>query len=80
MPKIVKHSGPRVAIDLDRAGPFLTIRELQDVTTDSRATICRKLRRGEYQAVKDGGKTLVLTESVKRRFNNLPAANFRAVA
>ncbi len=71
---------PRVAIDLDRAGEFVTIAELCAAEAASRATITRRLRRGEYRAKKDGVKTLILVESVRARRAALPAATYRDAA
>jgi hypothetical protein len=38
--------------------------------------VYRRLRTGEYQAVKDGKFTKIIYESIKRRRSQLPAARF----
>jgi hypothetical protein len=35
------------------------------------------LARGEYEAVKDGGRTKILVASIKRRRASLPLAKFK---
>lgn len=62
---------------LDDFGEFISINALCLVEDDSRATITRRLRRGEYEAVKDGHKTKIKVSSVKARRARLPAATFR---
>lgn len=80
MPKITKPREPRKAIDLDQAGEVVTINELCAVEAASRATITRRLRRGEYEAVKDGAKTLIRVASIRARRAALPVASYRAAA
>ena len=41
-------------------------------------TVYERLQSGEYQAVKDGRSTKVLTASIKSRRANLPRAQFAA--
>ena len=77
MPKIAKNHESRKPISLDEFGEFISINDLCAVEDDSRATITRRLRRGDYVAVKDGHKTKVLVASVKARRAALPAATFR---
>lgn len=80
MPKITKPREPRKAIDLDQAGEVVTINELKDIEAASRATITRRLRRGEYEALKDGGKTLITVASIRARRAALPVASYRTAA
>jgi hypothetical protein len=38
--------------------------------------VYERLRRGEYEAVRDGRRTKILLESIERRRANLPKAEF----
>jgi excisionase family DNA binding protein len=44
------------------------------------STIWELLARGELDAVKDGGRTKITMESIKRRLANLPRATFKVAA
>ncbi|OYV50647.1 MAG: hypothetical protein B7Z78_10675 [Rhodospirillales bacterium 20-60-12] len=78
MPKLTKPREPRRAISLDDAGEIVTIAELCAIEAASRATITRRLRAGEYRAFRDGGKTLILVQSIRARRAALAAATYRA--
>jgi hypothetical protein len=43
-------------------------------------TVYDRLRSGEYQAVKDGRLTKILTASIKARRASLPRAEYRAAS
>jgi hypothetical protein len=46
----------------------------------SLAEIYNRLARGEYRAIKDGRKTLILRESIEARRAKLPPATFKSPA
>jgi hypothetical protein len=56
----------------------LTIAKTTEVTSESRSTVYNHLADGTYEAVKSGKKTLILYASIKRRFDTLPRAVFKA--
>ena len=56
---------------------LVTIDEARRVSGgESKSSIYRALAAGELEAVKRGRRTLVTTESIRRRLNNLPKATF----
>ena len=50
----------------------LTIAETCRVESKGRSAIYEGIVRGEYEAVKDGARTLITYESIKRRHASLP--------
>jgi hypothetical protein len=50
----------------------LTIAETCRVESKGRSAIYEGIIRGEYEAVKDGARTLITYESIKRRHASLP--------
>jgi len=63
---------------VDSAHPeLITIDEARRVSGgESKSSIYRALAAGELDAVKRGRRTLVTTESIRRRLSNLPKATF----
>jgi hypothetical protein len=55
----------------------VTIPQTEKLTGESRSQIYNRVGRGEYEAVKSGSRTLILYESIKRRFAGLPRATIR---
>jgi hypothetical protein len=55
----------------------VTIPQTEKLTGESRSQIYNRVGRGEYAAVKSGSRTLILYESIKRRFAALPPANIK---
>jgi hypothetical protein len=59
--------------------PFaLSVAKTAQATSESRSRVYQLLADGTYEAVKSGKKTLILVESVRRRFASLPRAAFKA--
>jgi excisionase family DNA binding protein len=56
----------------------LTPRQVAELEGCSNTTVYKRLLDGEYDAVKDGVKTLITAESVARRRERLPKAVFGA--
>jgi hypothetical protein len=50
------------------------------ITGESRSQIYNRVGRGEYRAIKSGARTLIIYESIKQRFANLPAAKIKTPA
>jgi hypothetical protein len=58
--------------------PFaVSPREAAILENCGRTVIYERLARGEYTAVKDGTRTKILFESIKRRRATLPPAKFK---
>jgi hypothetical protein len=55
----------------------VTIQEAQRITGESRAQVYNHIGRGDYQAVKDGRKTLIIYASVKQHLTRLPPARIK---
>jgi hypothetical protein len=55
----------------------LSVKEVARSESCCPATVYLRLARGEYHAVKDGSRTLVLFESVKARRATLKPAQFK---
>jgi hypothetical protein len=55
----------------------LSIKRTAEISGESRSRVYEHIGSGAYQAVKSGGKTLVLYESVKRRLAGLPPAKIK---
>lgn len=66
--------------NFDEAPPYLTKAEWCHIRNSSLATCNRKLASGKLRAVKDGFRTLIITESAKAEEESLPAATFRSAA
>jgi hypothetical protein len=59
--------------------PFaMTIPAAQGFSGLSRSEIYRRMAAGDISAVKNGSRTLVLTESLRAYMSSLPQATFRA--
>jgi hypothetical protein len=56
----------------------LPIPEAQRVSGLSRSEIYRQLAAGNVRAVKNGSRTLILMDSLRKHLESLPAATFRA--
>jgi hypothetical protein len=56
----------------------LSIEQTMDVASESRWQVHKHMRDGTYVAVKDGTRTKITLESVKRRIASLPRATFTA--
>jgi excisionase family DNA binding protein len=56
---------------------FLSVAATAEALATSRSEIYQKLARGELEAVKDGTRTKITFESVKRVAATLPKANIR---
>jgi Endodeoxyribonuclease RusA len=50
---------------------------IRQALASGRSTVYERLARGEYEAIKDGKRTLITIESIKRRRANLPRAEFK---
>jgi len=55
---------------------LLTPRRVAELEGCSLTTVYKRLTDGEYEAYRDGVKTLILSESVARRREILPKAQF----
>ena len=55
---------------------LLTPRRVAELEGCSLTTVYKRLTDGEYTAVKDGNKTLISAESVARRRERLPKAEY----
>jgi hypothetical protein len=56
----------------------VSIREAQRLLGDkARSQLYKDIARGELEAVKDGAKTLITLESIKRRQASLPPAKIK---
>jgi excisionase family DNA binding protein len=55
---------------------LLSPRQVAELEGCSLTTVYKRLTDGEYTAVKDGSKTLISTESVARRRERLPKAQY----
>jgi excisionase family DNA binding protein len=55
---------------------LLTPRRVADLEGCSLTTIYKRLTDGEYEAIKDGTKTLISAASVARRRERLPKAQY----
>jgi hypothetical protein len=58
----------------------VTIEQTEQITGESRSQVYVRIGRGEYEAVKSGSRTLVLFESIKRRFAGLARAKIKPPA
>lgn len=67
-------------VNIDDAGPFLTINEWCAMRRASRATCYRLLANGHLRAVKAGHKTLIETASAREEIASLVPASFRPAA
>ena len=63
---------------MDHLERLLTPRQVAELEGCSLTTVYKRLIDGEYEAVKDGVKTLIRAESVARRRESLPKATFGA--
>lgn len=66
--------------NFDEAPLYLTKAEWCHIRNSSLATCNRKLAAGQLKAVKDGFRTLIVTESAKAEAARLPEATFRSAA
>jgi excisionase family DNA binding protein len=57
---------------------LLTPRRVAELEGCSLTTVYKRLTDGEYEAVKDGAKTLITAASVARRRESLPPAKYGA--
>jgi hypothetical protein len=57
-----------------------TIPRTVQITGESRSTVYELVGNGTYEAVKSGRRTLIIHQSIKRRFAALPRANIKAPA
>jgi hypothetical protein len=57
---------------------LLTPRAVAELEGCSLTTVYKRLTDGEYTALKDGVKTLITAESIARRRESLPRAQFGA--
>jgi len=64
--RLTGRSAPRAEV-LPIAPIGLTVRQTSKVENASRSTVYERLARGEYDAVKDGKRTLITLESIERR-------------
>jgi hypothetical protein len=55
----------------------LSIEQVQQATGESRSQVYVHIRGGTYEAIKNGRRTLVTFESVKRHIASLPPANIK---
>jgi hypothetical protein len=53
-----------------------SIKYTADQTGESEWSVKNKLRRGLYEAVKSGRRTIILPNSVRRYFHTLPVAQY----
>ena len=68
-----------VSPEADGVEPLaLTIKQTEKATSESRSRVYNLIGEGVYEAVKSGRRTLVIFESIKRRFASLPRANIKA--
>ena len=56
--------------------PLLSIKATAEIEDTSPSVVYERIKAGIYQAVKDGARTKILAESIKRRRENLPRAIF----
>jgi excisionase family DNA binding protein len=61
---------------MEKLERLLTPRQVAELEGCSNTTVYERLAAGEYEAVKDGVKTLILTSSVARRRESLPKAQY----
>jgi hypothetical protein len=68
--------------DASALKPFaVTMKVAQWLLADkARSEVYDAINRGELDAVKDGVRTLITTESIERRQRSLPPAEFRPLA
>jgi N-methylhydantoinase B/oxoprolinase/acetone carboxylase alpha subunit len=66
-------SGGKVRL---RAGAA-SVRECAIIENCGRSVVYERLARGEYEAIKDGSRTKMIVESIKRRRDSLPRAVFK---
>ncbi len=59
---------------------LVSIKNTAAMTAAGVSTVWELVALGEYDAVKDGGRTKITMESIKRRLANLPRATFKAPA
>ncbi len=58
--------------------PFaVSLRETERLTAKSRSSIYEAIGRGELDAIKDAGRTLITIESIERRQAALPRATIK---
>jgi hypothetical protein len=53
-----------------------SIKEVASSTGQSEWLVKHKLRKGRYRAKKEGRRTIIINESVREDFENLPDATF----
>lgn len=70
MPKL---TNPPKPIDLSNPPPFATVNEVRATTRDSRATIYRRIKAGQLEAVKIGSSTRIRTSSLIRLLEAAPS-------
>lgn len=59
--------------DLEKSlPPVLSITKLKELSGDSRTTIFRKVREGKFTAIRDGGRTKIITSSWCNYIKALP--------
>ncbi len=57
----------------------VTVDQTQRLTGESRSKIYELLGAGVYQGVKAGSRTLIVYQSIKDQFANLPKANIKTL-
>jgi hypothetical protein len=55
----------------------LSVRDTALVEDCGESVVWERLARGEYEAIKDGTRTKILPESIRRRRASLPRAEFK---
>ena len=56
----------------------LSIAKVAEITSESPWQVKQKLRDGTYKAKKSGRRTIIIYQTVKAAWNNLPNATFKA--
>lgn len=55
----------------------ISVRDCAIIENCGRSVVYERLARGEYEAIKDGSRTKIIVESIKRRRDSLPRAVFK---
>jgi hypothetical protein len=79
MPNKLQQPEPSVAsVAVVPIEPYaISVRECAIVENCGRSVVYERLARGEYEAIKDGSRTKIIVESIKRRRDSLPRAVFK---
>jgi hypothetical protein len=56
--------------------PLISTREAMKILSESRTSLCAKLRGGKLAAVKDSGSTKIRASELRRYMDSLPKAKF----